>query len=257
MSIRGTLALDHFFIGTTEESFNEIKELFGSFKRFSHSVIQTDDGDGWEGCYLYSRNRVYFEILKDRRVDSLGISMAPFVPYVFDAADVIKENGDLEWKSGKRELEGKLWYEWFSTGNYLQHRANEFVTWIMKYHPRKLSYKLETISQPATVDQFLTAKFICAPKCIAEMKQNAKWYPDHSVIEEGSDLEIHLKQPDGFDFHMTMENRDELKGIHLQKLTFKSLQQISLHPFKLKHWHLAPVSEGIYKLERSSSSQKN
>ena len=100
-TVHKNLVFDHLYFATNEEEFEEIKQIFLRLTCASHQVVKSDN-DSWEGVYVMTRGQHYFEFLKDRRVNGMGLCQKAFVPLSQDGGNIVHDFPNLPWKTFER-----------------------------------------------------------------------------------------------------------------------------------------------------------
>ena len=92
--IHKNLILDHLYFSANEEEFEEIKTIFLRFQCATNQIVNADDSS-WEGVYIRTRGQNYLEILKDRRVNGIGLCQKSFGQLTQDARHITNDFPEL------------------------------------------------------------------------------------------------------------------------------------------------------------------
>jgi hypothetical protein len=225
MGVRESLVLDHFYISVPSAEFDPLIELTKLFKDTSHGKSQVQD-DEWEGIYAYSRTRSYFEILRERRGGGFGLCFSPYSSLYVDASKIMEEMKEEPWRSGTRVWQtGLKWYDWISTGDYLDIDKTFFNAWIMKYHPHHFDWK-HPIPVPG-IDKYSLIRLTLGRDNVDEVKRLSSWFPGTRTFNEKK-------------IRFEMQDRDELPfAIEIslldgnQRFEFVSLEMKHCDPLAL------------------------
>jgi|GEM_PF-6103444 len=242
MTIRDSLVLDHFYINASNEDFDALLKMKDFIQNgFRHSVVKTDN-DQWEGIYLRSRAGSYFEILRNRRPNSLGLAFQTFDPMSLDASEIMSEL-PLDWNVFSRSFpDGQNWFDSISTMEDPASLGNYFSPWIMKYYIRKA--KPQAVIAPRSIDRFPSIEMTLGRAHLEHVRSLSEWFP--GVREFNADF-IHFQYPDrdgwSFDVRIHLVDGD-------QRFEFKTavIEMYEAFPdFK-------PLKLGSFVLSRSERS---
>ena len=227
MSMRQSLQLDHFYINASPEDFEAFLKLKDVIKTgVRHEVVKAD-GDEWEGLYIYSRPGSYFEILKDRRPNSLGLAFQVSSPLTMDPAEIMTEL-PLKWNVFSREMNGQKWFDALSTASAPFTRETLFDAWIMKYYQRKTNHKGPKL--PRTLDQFQSIELTLGREHVESIRTLSDWFPGSREINSA---QIHFQVPnqDGWPFDVRIDLVDGSQRFEFKKLVFDVYDVESLPDF--------------------------
>lgn len=232
MSIRNALVLDHFYIGVSDEQFQMLLPLADSLKSCFNKHVKSGD-DSWEGIYLSSRTGAYFEILRERRSESLGLAFSAYRPQYCDVMQIKDELKDLDWKSYQRNWEDNSpWFDSLSLGSYCDVQETFFNAWLMQYHfnPRPVD-SLVPLSVRA-VDRFQTIDLELGKRHLDEVRKLSSWFP--GVLKfENDNICFRLPDRDGSTFEVNVKLVDADVRFRFKSLKMRRNPEESVHSMSL------------------------
>ncbi len=242
MTYQQMLVLDHFFINASAEDFEALKKL----KEFipygvRHDVVKAAD-DQWEGLYLRSRPGSYFEILRDRRPNALGLAFQTIDPMILDAAKITEELA-LDWKiQNRKSADGQPWFDYISISS--TELDSLFVAWIMKYYVR--DRKPVGTVMPRSIDRWVSLEMTLGRRHADRVSHESQWFPGTREITNDA-IQFTVPDRDGHPFDIRIRLIDGDARFEFKKAIIDLYDTTAIE-------HLTPIQLGSFTLTRSGDS---
>lgn len=178
---------DHIYVGLSAGEFDEIESLFPKFECIDVATVNSD-GESWHGMYISTRGQNYFEFLRDRRANKVGIAQRARNPMDQNVGHIVSDFPDLPWQKSSRSIRGQLWFDAYSCDDYMS-LETLFNTWAMGYWQRDAGYVL-----PASkweIDRISYVEVTANAEARASVFKNSAWL-NANASRENDALELDL-----------------------------------------------------------------
>jgi len=235
-SIHKNLVLDHMFFSANDEEFAELKLIFAQFQCVSHSVVQTDE-DGWEGLYLRTRGQYYLEILRNRRIKSIGLCQKAYLPLSQDSRHIVNDFPNLPWKTFERSNKGVKWFTALSCDDYFN-LETPFNTWVMYYHKTD---DMGVLNIPQVeIEQITDVCVSSHPSLFDKIVLNSTWFnADKNIGTDCITYQIQTQYCDSFRLKIDLNNIDP--GFYFNQATFKLHNNFNASEYDLQYYSFQKV----------------